>query len=135
MGTNYYTKPILPAIVKDKILKFLDDGLFDEARDLIPCRAHIGKQSDGWQFCFNHNDWSFFDKNVDSMKDWLLNSVIVSEYGDIISFTKFWEMVEANKDKLDNNKYFSRMVSTYIPQNYGQETHFGLFFSDSTEFS
>lgn len=149
MGTNYYAIPKATDELKKKIIEKIDANELQEAKLLIPDSIHIGKQSGGWQFCFNHNDWQYFGKSLAELEVFLLTCNIEDEYGKSITSDEFWQMVNANKEKLDNKEYYTNWEKynkdfvtgkpmprpNYIPRNYGQETHFGLFFADVTEFS
>lgn len=116
MGTNYYA---IPKVNKELRKQIIDKVLIDDfngVQKLIPQKVHIGKSSSGWQFLFNHNDW-FYYKDFDSLKEFMLRSVLVDEYDCEISFRDFWRHV-ANKGSHEA----------------GGKIHFGLCFSDHTDF-
>jgi hypothetical protein len=149
MGTNYYAIPKVSDELKKKIIDKINLNQLQEAKMLIPSSVHIGKASMGWQFCFNHNNWEHFNKSLESIEEFLNSSKIEDEYGKPVSVEDFWKMVNDSKHLLDNKKYYERWDEyninfvtnnplkkpSYIPANFGQEIHFGLFFSDSVEFS
>lgn len=148
MGTNYYAIPKATDELKKKIIEKVTAGELGLAKQLIPDHVHIGKSSAGWQFCFNHNNWEYFGKSLESLDAFIKAAQIEDEYGTPIDYDKFWAMVNSKKDGLDGKEYYTNWEKynidfdgkpyprpSYVPANYGQETHFGLYFSDSTEFS
>ena len=67
---------------------------------------HIGKKSFGWEFSFKAHK----DLNINSFGDWIKfldNSTedIIDEYGDVISKTDFYIMVERSKNCKNKNHY------------------------------
>ena len=91
MGTNYYTK--------NKTCKECGH---------TPEGIHLGKSSGGWTFSFQYNGGRFY-KNVKEMKAWLKGKKIEDEYGDTVSYKKFWEMVESKrKEKLSHASYMKK---------------------------
>lgn len=114
MGTNYYARPIktiqqiqntrqkvefeIRMLTRNSSIE-LDDLIQEwETLKLKQCEVvHIGKSSVGWKFLFNHNDWQYFT-NIEEMKEWLKDQEIESEYGKVISFEDFWEMVEKKQE-------------------------------------
>jgi len=61
--------------------------------------VHIGKQSFGWAFLFS--DRYPDKKSWKKMIDRSTGVYIVNEYGDKVGRKKFWEMIEATKNKLN----------------------------------
>jgi hypothetical protein len=139
MGTNYYGRQIQ----KLKLLDDLEQKIFAELRSLSKNTStelddviseyfqmkrseideiHIGKQSAGWSFCFNHHDWKYF-KDRKSLIQWLDTLEIISEYGEVKTTEDFIKSVD---DRNKNNT--DRSLSTNIVKD-------GLQFSMSTEFS
>ncbi len=148
MGTNYYTIPKADDSLKEKIKVAIDAEDWAKAQSLIPKQIHIGLSAIGWKFLFNHNDWEHFGKNLDSLCDFLKANVIEDEYGVEITFEDFWKLVRAKETGIDGKEYYSKWKKynqvlpggkaepfAFIPKNYGEEYHFGLRFSDTTNFS
>lgn len=147
MGTNYYAKPKVTKELKSKMVAAIESNDFKEVGRLLPSEIHIGKSSAGWRFLFNHNGWEYF-KDIESMKDFLMNCQIVDEYEMEISNEDFWQLVKEKENDIDGMEYYTNwdkynkmpggrvcQKPSYIPYNYGDEYHFGLRFSTSTEFS
>lgn len=137
MGTNYYAIPKVSECDKKEIIEEINKGRWDNVRRMMPKVVHLGKSSGGWKFMFNHNNWNYFEKSFESMKYFIDNSEIEDEYGNKITPEDFWKLVEFKKDGIDNKEYYKRHASflNMATKNYHQEDHFGLFFSDSTDFS
>ena len=85
MGQNYYAIPKLNSRLKKKILEAVNSDDFMLAKKLIPEEIHIGKSSVGWKFLFNHNNWLYFSKSIESLKSFLLSSDIINQYGESIT--------------------------------------------------
>lgn len=155
MGTNYYAVKKLPNSIKGKICDLIENDLYEEANELFNTnyeKIHIGKQSCGWKFLFNYNHFKYYDLTKESINNFLRNDEIIffDEYGRVIDVDNFWEMVENNKNKLDNMEYYSKSESLpfmlfeeSIPYDLkdkydveGYEFYSdGLRFSSSTNFS
>ena len=155
MGTNYYAVKKLPNSIKGKICDLIENDLYEEANELFNTnyeKIHIGKQSCGWKFLFNYNHFKYYDLTKESINNFLRNDEIIffDEYGRVINVDNFWEMVENNKNKLDNMEYYSKSESLpfmlfeeSIPYDLkdkydveGYEFYSdGLRFSSSTNFS
>lgn len=155
MGTNYYAVKKLPNSIKGKICDLIENDLYEEANELFETnyeKIHIGKQSCGWKFLFNYNHFKYYDLTKESINNFLRNEEIIffDEYGRVINVDNFWEMVENNKNKLDNMEYYSKSESLpfmlfeeSIPYDLkdkydveGYEFYSdGLRFSSSTNFS
>ncbi len=134
--------------MKQKMLRAVECDDFQELRGLIPANVHIGKSSAGWKFVFNHNNWEYWDKTLESMCEFLKNSDIENEYGVPITYDEFWSRVKATDGMIDGKEYYTNWdkyhkhfatgeplpLPDYIPANYGEEYHFGIRFSDCTEF-
>lgn len=99
MGTNYYVrqKPDCPTCKRP----------FDE-------EIHIGKSSCGWKFSMQLNGRKFwYDKT--SMKKWTKRKTIVDEYGRVIPWAGFWEMVEdKQKEPHPTNDEVAQYPNHYI---------------------
>lgn len=152
MGVNYYVCRKLSNDDKKKANELLENDKYAELIDFINDKSfkiHIGKQSCGWQFLFNHNDFKYYELNRNDIYNFLLKHEIVNEYGEIISNDDFWKMVDNNIDKLNNKQYYEKepmlpfmILDEIIPMNlrkYNVELYEfysdGLRFSSSTEFS
>lgn len=80
MGTNYYVVPdVCPHCGRgDKWL-------------------HIGKKSCGWEFSFQQHS----EPKLESKKEWeeyTKDKVIKNEYGELVDYGDFWEMVDESRD-------------------------------------
>ena len=93
MGTNYYGIKIPTEKDKIKIKKAIDKNEWGTVRELIPERIHIGKSSAGWEFCFDHNYWQYFEKDHVEIKEFINSLSIFDEYGESIPHRTFWEKV------------------------------------------
>ena len=83
MGTNYYL-----------LTKKVEEGEYPEGG------LHIGKQSCGWIFNFQaHPTWG---KTVADMRELTKIWLIYNEYGDLVSYDEFWEMVESSKEPYED---------------------------------
>lgn len=142
MGTNYYGRIIPTEEKKEEMINAIRDGRYLDAISLLPYQVHIGKSSAGWQFCFNHNNWEYFGKSVESLKEFLSSCLIYDEYGESISFDDFWQFVESKKDGLDHKKYMDKWDEIHPNQSKpyyaNEELDFhidGIKFSTHTQFS
>ena len=57
--------------------------------DCIPERVHLGKRSHGWQFLWDFHDGRYFKANLESIKEFLKDKIIVDEYGEVFSLDQF----------------------------------------------
>ena len=115
MGTNYYAR--------ENICK--ECGRYDD--------IHLGKSSMGWKFTFQYNGGELY-KTVPEMKKWLKGKRIFDEYGDEVSQTFFWNMVE-EKQKKKTNMSHAEYVKEHYPGSMSHELLIdGYSFSD-VEFS
>lgn len=155
MGTNYYAVRKLPRSIKGKICEMIENDQYEEAENLFKSnyeKVHIGKQSYGWKFLFNYNHFKHYELNKKSIDSFLRSGDITlyNEYDEVINVDDFWEMVERNKDKLDNMEYYKDnenlcfiLVEESVPidlmHKYKVECFEfysdGLRFSTSTDFS
>lgn len=155
MGTNYYAIPnVDQEEIKTKIIEKIKSDDFDEAIELIQdlktkmvTGIHIGKSSCGWKFCFDHNNWKYFEKDKQSIVDFINSCEIINEYNSPISTDEFWKLVESKKDGIDNREYYTNWNKynkdfngnpiprpSYIPNDYGEFYVDELKFSTSTDF-
>lgn len=72
MGTNYYLK------VKTEIPNLTHE-------------LHLGKSSCGWSFLF-HKHIGIME-NLEQAKELTKHGKIVNEYGDIIPYSEFWDVI------------------------------------------
>jgi hypothetical protein len=87
MGTNFYVE-------KNKC----------ECCNRSDREYHIGKSSHGWCFSFQAYTWN----SLTSWKAWkafLVDQVIVDEYGEKISYDEFVSMVEGYKSPAENKMH------------------------------
>lgn len=78
MGTNYYV-----ALNRCECCKRFDPDI------------HIGKKSYGWAFSFRgYRDYPENLTTWQKWKEYLKDKEIVDEYGDLVKYDKFMEMVE-----------------------------------------
>lgn len=126
MGCNYYAKIKLTDELETQLIEAVKNHDFEKIKMLMPTNIHIGKSSIGWQFLFNHNNWKYFDENIESLRYFLLNSEIKDEYDEVMPSEKFLAMVELQKRFKPNLKYNGEKTGEML---------FGLNFSTSTDFS
>ena len=98
MGTNYYGMKIPTEKDKEEIKKAIDKDNWGMADEMMPNRIHLGKASAGWQFCFDHNYWEYFEKDYNEIKDFINSCSIIDEYGINITCDEFWDKVESKKE-------------------------------------
>ena len=79
MGCNYYAIQKATDDLKKKIIDAVNSNDFVLAKKMIPETIHIGKNSGGWKFCFNHNNWEYFEKSKESLEVFLLACEIYDE--------------------------------------------------------
>ncbi len=153
MGTNYYAIQKVSKEQKKELHKLIDEELFVELIDPLPKQVHLGKSSSGWEFCWNHNGWKHY-KNKKELISFLKNSLIMDEYDKEISFKDFWRQTQKENRRrgdgsevINNKEYFTNWTK-YHPDNrdsdyaremvskgnFHEEYHFGMRFSDTTEF-
>lgn len=153
MGTNYYAIPkwddskIKSSIIK-KVKKDDLDGaiILIEQLKIMNQGIHIGKSSCGWKFCFDHNNWKYFEKDKQSIVDFINSCEIIDEYNSPISTDEFWKLVESKKDGIDSKEYYTNwrkynigldgkaVQPSYIPNDYGEFYVDDLNFSTATDF-
>ena len=94
MGTNYYGKKIPPAENLNAIAVQMLRGNISTVKIMLEPfeEIHIGKNSLGWRFLFNHNNR--YVVSIEEHKDWLQEYQIFYENGEIFTFEEFWSMVE-----------------------------------------
>lgn len=148
MGTNYYAIPTLEDELKERICTYVREEDYEKAVELIPKKIHIGKQSSGWKFIFNHNHWKFYSNIVD-FRNFLKLCRIYNEYGNHISYDHFWKMVEESSENgIDGEEYYTNwdkyninpktntphLMLFGVPDNYGEIKEGKYRYSTSAEF-
>ena len=126
MGTNYYAYQKISPEFRDKIVAEIDKANWGAVHDMIPHRIHIGKSSFGWAFCFNHNNWEYFEKSIESLEIFLKGVDIYDEYNTLVSEDEFWDMVKGKENGKRHLMWMGQLCGTM---------EFGLNFSTSTIFS
>lgn len=124
MGTNYYRKRILTKEEKSNLIKAIEEDRITSftyiketakvpwetvsSKDLeIPLKVHIGKNSWGWRFLFNSNNFKFYEANKESIQQFIESGILEDEYGEQHTFIDFWEnCVEKNKNKYTLKQYY-----------------------------
>lgn len=137
MGTNYYLE-ITPS--PEKILEICRlainsniSSLLDLVTDLAEDhRFHVGKQSAGWKFTWNHHNWKYFNSE-ESHKQWLQSGKIVNEYGDQFTYEEFVNKIDPYNG-LDYDSYRKTDEGRRFQERFDNE-YFGLRFSTSIHFS
>lgn len=127
MSNNYYGW-IIPTI-EDKLelagLALAGDILSLKSKLSKFNRIHIGKQSAGWSFLFNHNKAEFYH-DKESFLLWLDTIQITSEYGETVNKEEFLKVFE-RKDGAYALKSYKENPSWYVFKD-------DMVFSSSTEF-
>jgi len=125
MSTNYYAIQNPTEELKTKIKNAVDADDFELVKELIPKKIHIGLSAAGWKFLFNHNEWEFFEKTLDSLQNFLKQCQIVNEYGNEKTFEEFWNLVESKQNEKEQLVWRGTVCGTI---------EFGYNFSTSTNF-
>lgn len=89
MGTNYYLRQKISNDKKELMKSLIDQGNFNELKDMTPKDIHIGKQSCGWKFLWNANRFEYFEPTIESLYDFLKSGDIYDEYGTKYDFDTF----------------------------------------------
>lgn len=148
MGTNYYVKfkltDELKHEIRNKVEQHLEDNDLEGLRDyfefdLYPNKVHIGKSSMGWQFLFNHNNGTYYQKTRESIDEFIRRDdvVFVNEYEEKVDPEEFWRNVDSKQDDWDSEAYYNDRPE-HRPLYGGNPKHDfhenGLRFSTSTQF-
>ncbi len=138
MGTNYYVTQKVTEneakYYKELAEKEQWDKLKIELQDTD--QIHIGKSSFGWKFCFDHNDWKYFNEDKQEVIAFINSCNIVDEYGDEVSHEKFWKMVDDKSDGLDMESYYEKNPNEKVSWLGVSDLYVeDLRFSSSTGFS
>ena len=170
MGTNYYRIPTEEEIKNRQMklaqrVKYLDlsvaniSNFFSDIEknknewDKQNCweefthelQIHIGKNSGGWKFLFNHNNWKYYE-NMEELKSFIKSGRLINEYGEEQDIDEFWKLIEAKQkdsEMINGKQYYEEGVGKEDAwgnkmakeQNYYEEIHWGYRFSTSIEFS
>ena len=150
MGTNFFCVEKISRKQRSKIKSLLREyiGLVDKVdtacdfhelhskynkmiSDIIPERVHLGKRSYGWQFLWDYHDGRYFKANLESIKKFLKDKIIVDEYGEVFSLDQF--LNEEIADYLYNTDGKLYDCVELLPSYYFISD--GLRFSKSENFS
>lgn len=163
MGTNYYaikqfSEEEINKIKEKTNIQILIDNPWEYNTNidwvnekLQKQKIHLGLQSYGWQFLWNHNNGEYYNLNLSSIIIFLQNMRIYDEYGHYYTIKNFIDNIEhcLFKGELWNHKeYFQKNPTLHYPENKivilnngeryhaecGEFTSHGLRFSDTTEF-
>ena len=148
MGTNYYAIRKVDNDLQEKIISKVKERNYEEAKNLMPIEIHIGKSSAGFKFLFNHSNWKYFEKTIESLQSFLKTCYLKDEYGTSMTYEEFWSFVKLKENDIDGKEYYTNWDKYNIdyktgkplpktdrpPQSFYEEYHFGLRFSDSIEF-
>ena len=116
MGTNFYLKQKLSEQEKEKAIELLNLNDYEELREMLPNKIHIGKRSGGWKFHWDHNYFKFFKPSKESLIEWLKSGQIVDEYGDEFTFDQFWN------EEIDHFLYEGYDMASFAKK-YPHESH------------
>ena len=114
MGNNFFLIPKADEELKKLVNDLLDDEDYDEIRNILPEKIHIGKSSMGWEFLFNHNDMEYYNKSKLDMIEFTQSGKIVDEYDRELTDEEFWAMVDR---KVGGYTEKTRMEE--FPEEYG----------------
>lgn len=137
MGTNFYAYRMLSRAEKDGFKDLIEMGRLDDVVDRIEDmdhnKIHIGKNSFGWKFLFNHNHRKYYELSRESIDGFLRRDDIAlfNEYDEEVSVDGFWKMVDACQHEMDDTENTKKNRNAVIDDFYEN----GLRFSRSTEFS
>lgn len=145
MGTNYYVykQPIISdeEYTKLEILAKNHDitGIinWNNKNNIKLEKIHLGKSSCGWQFCFNHNNWEYYDYSKDSILTFLKSCTHISdEYGSVITITEFWNMIDKKRSGFTGKTYCNHVLQQAIDKDNGKlEDKFDLIPTVSEAFN
>ena len=99
--------------------------------DIIPEKVHLGKRSHGWQFLWDYHDGRYFKANLESIKEFLKDKIIVDENNEVFSLDQF--LNEEIADYLYNTDGKLYDCVELLPSYYFISD--GLRFSKSEDFS
>lgn len=140
MGMNFYVKVKLTSKQKDEIRHYLLEdrydiirALLDEAEDI-----HIGKQSGGWRFLWDVNNFKYFGKSKQEMFDWLKDKDIIDEEDRHYTFEQFLKRIRITEgydaeDYYKNNPKLYRdyyNISVEFPPEEVTINRYGEFYLD-----
>lgn len=89
MGTNFYLRKRLSIEEKETAKSYINEDRYDELRELLPEKIHIGKRSGGWKFLWDAHYFKYFEPTKESLIGWLKSGDIFNEYGEYFTFDQF----------------------------------------------
>src|SRR5574343_829049 len=93
--------------------------------------VHLGKSSCGWIFHFQYNSGKYY-QDIEEMREWTKDKDIFNEYGEKVSYTEFWNMVEEAQNK-ENEKYTKENGVDVYGEKYG--FYIGKYLFTDNDFS
>lgn len=147
MGTNFYYKIPVSKRQQEHLHSLISSNMdLEEFEDEISAikrcnNIHLGKRSFGWQFLWDYNIGKYYQRNLQSIKDFLNNGGghIEDEYGRQFTVKQFLEKeIPLYKDDThcDAATYVAKhpedVMSTYIKETISED---GLRFANFTDFS
>lgn len=150
MGTNFYIRQKISEQHKTQLMGYIKNEDWDNLKENIPEKIHIGKRSTGWKFLWNANNFKYFNPNKESLMEFLKSGQIYNEYGEKFSFDKFineeivnflsddlWDMESYYKE--ENPKYPYTMPSDKrmeFSKTHGVNVNiYGEFYIDNLRFT
>jgi hypothetical protein len=153
MGTNYYRIPSVEEVSRrkndlERRLSVMDPADpksvmdFGDGPNVWELYAegisvHLGKRSSGWQFCWDHNNWKFYE-NPDEMIEFIKSGRVVDEYGEIWDTEEFIRMARNWTGKTHMEYYREQTaegVRLFGPENYKDIVMDGYHYANYTDFS
>jgi len=122
MSRNYYLRPKIDSRTLDKIKECVTEQcIYDGSlRTVLEDynEIHLGKSSCGWQFCFDHNDWKYFEPAKQSIERFIHKTLseggsLVDEYGSPVSEQGFWEIVDEHKDGWNLQSFYDEQLKKW----------------------
>lgn len=152
MGTNYYLKKNLNSEDKLRLIKDIinDEENAEDIQELLKSKyVHIGKQSWGWKFLFDANNFKYFSPDLQSIEEFLSSGIIEDEYGK--EYTKEEFLNKIAKEGFTLESYFEELQSLGVnvrdkciefeleygirPNDFGEFDIGNLHFTIQTDFS
>lgn len=125
MSTNFYRKRVVNENTLKNLHSMLDsminDNFSEESKNKFDKMLiefdegiHICQRAGGWQIAFDHNDGKYYQPSRKSIEEFLTepNTYIVDEYGNKLSNTDFWTMVDEWNNN-PKNKWTSKSYREY----------------------
>lgn len=94
MGTNFYLRRNLTKEESAFAIRMIECKNYEYAEQLLSKTApiHIGKRSFGWKFLWEAHNFRYFDKNKESINEFLKTGTIFDEYGKEYDLSNFWNV-------------------------------------------